>query len=96
MNGYRHIVVVDIEHTCTDDGSTPPEARETIEIGAALIDTTSLQVVDEFSRLVRPATHPKLSQFCTELTGITQTELYVADPCPNVFANFINWLPRRF
>lgn len=93
INGYRHIVVVDIEHSCTEDGSIPPEARETIEIGAVRIDTHSLQVVDEFSCLIRPVIHPKLSQFCIELTGIKQAELDVAAHFSEVFANFINWLP---
>lgn len=93
MNGYRHIVVVDIEHTCTMDGSIPPEERETIEIGAVLIDTCSLQLVDKFSRFIRPVIHPELSQFCIELTGIKQTELDVAAHFPEVFAHFIDWLP---
>lgn len=93
INGYRHIVVVDIEHTCTEDGSIPPEARETIEIGAVIIDTHSSQIVDEFSCLIRPVIHPKLSQFCIELTGIKQSELDVAAHFSEVFANFINWLP---
>lgn len=93
INDYRHIVVVDIEHTCAMDGSIPPEERETIEIGAVLIDACSLQIIDEFSELIRPITHPKLSQFCTELTGITQAELDVAAHFPEVFALFIDWLP---
>ena len=93
INGYGHIVVVDIEHTCAMGGSIPPEERETIEIGAVLIDTCSLQIVDEFNELIRPITHPKLSQFCTELTGITQSELDVAAHFPEVFAHFIDWLP---
>ncbi|MEQ2355288.1 exonuclease domain-containing protein [Pseudoalteromonas piscicida] len=93
INDYRHIVVVDIEHTCAMGGSIPPEERETIEIGAVLIDTCSLQIIDEFSELIRPITHPKLSQFCTELTGITQAELDVAAYFPEVFAHFIDWLP---
>jgi inhibitor of KinA sporulation pathway (predicted exonuclease)/plasmid maintenance system antidote protein VapI len=93
MNGNRHIVVVDIEHTCAMGGSIPPEERETIEIGAVLIDTCSLQIIDEFSELIRPITHPKLSQFCTELTGITQGELDVAAHFSEVFAHFIDWLP---
>ncbi|MFY8351631.1 exonuclease domain-containing protein [Pseudoalteromonas sp. SSM20] len=93
INDYRHIVVVDIEHTCAMDGSIPPEERETIEIGAVLLDTCSLQIIDEFSCLIRPVIHPKLSKFCTELTGITQSELDVAEPFPKLFANFIDWLP---
>ena len=75
LNDYGHIVIVDIEHTCRMDGLIPPKERETIEIGAVLIDTHSLQVVDEFNSLIRPVIHPKLSKFCKELTGITQTEL---------------------
>lgn len=94
INDYRHIVVVDIEHTCEMDGSISPEERETIEIGAVLIDTCSLQIVDEFNELIRPITHPEISQFCIELTGITQTELNVAAHFPDVFSNFINWLPN--
>lgn len=93
IDNYRHIVVVDIEHSCTMDGSIPSEERETIEIGAVIIDTHSLQVVDEFSCLIRPVIHPKLSQFCIELTGIKQADLDVAAHFSEVFANFINWLP---
>lgn len=94
LNSYRYIVVVDIEHSCTEDGIIPPEERETIEIGAVLIDTCSLQPVDEFSYLIRPVTHPEISQFCTELTGIKQVELDVAAQFPEVFADFISWLPN--
>ena len=93
INCSRHIVVVDIEHTCAMDGSIPPEERETIEIGAVLIDTCSLQIIDEFSELIRPITHPEISQFCTELTGITQAELDGVAHFPEVYSNFIDWLP---
>ncbi|WP_348708298.1 3'-5' exonuclease [uncultured Pseudoalteromonas sp.] len=89
INVYRHIAVVGIEHTCTEDG----EKRETIEIGAVLVDMRSLQVVDEFSCLIRPVIHPKLSQFCTELTGIKQAKLNIAAHFPEAFVHFINWLP---
>jgi len=34
--------------------------------------TSNLQVVDEFRSFVRPSWRPILSNFCTELTGITQ------------------------
>lgn len=32
----------------------------------------TLEVVDEFQSFVRPTWRPRLSAFCTELTGITQ------------------------
>ena len=31
-----------------------------------------LVIVDEFRRFVRPTWRPKLSKYCTDLTGITQ------------------------
>jgi 3'-5' exoribonuclease 1 len=31
-----------------------------------------LEIVDEFRSFVKPTWRPQLSQFCTDLTGITQ------------------------
>lgn len=33
---------------------------------------SKLEIVDEFTTFVKPTWRPKLSSFCTELTGITQ------------------------
>lgn len=44
----RYVVVLDIEHTCTEDGSIPSQDREIIEVGAVLIDCKILEVVDEY------------------------------------------------
>lgn len=93
MNQY--IVIVDIEHTCTEDGSIPPEEREVIEIGAVMLELKSLTVIDEFSSLIRPVRNPIVSQFCTELTGIRQAELDNAESFPSVFDAFLGWLPSK-
>jgi hypothetical protein len=37
-------------------------------------------VVDEYRVYVKPVVHPKLSAFCTELTGITQAQVDAAEP----------------
>lgn len=44
-NNYRYILVLDIEHTCTEDGSIPPNEREIIEIGAALVCTQTFCIL---------------------------------------------------
>jgi len=49
---HEHIVILDIEHTCTEDGSIPREERETIEICAVIVDTKSLKVIDQYSALI--------------------------------------------
>lgn len=95
IRSHEYIVIVDIEHTCTEDGSIPPDEREIIEIGAVLVETKSLAVIDEYSSLIRPVRHPKVSEFCTQLTGIKQLELDNAESFPHVFKRFVNWLSAR-
>lgn len=93
QNSLERVVVLDIEHTCTNDDSIAREERETIELGALLIDTKQFQVLDEFQSLVRPIRHPVISEFCAELTGIKQSELKKSEPFQKVFKDFLNWLP---
>ena len=47
--------------------------QEIIELSCVVVDTSSLQLLGPaFQRYVRPDQHPQLTEFCTELTGITQ------------------------
>ncbi|WP_462163179.1 3'-5' exonuclease [Pseudoalteromonas xiamenensis] len=89
--GYEYIVIVDVEHTCTEDFSIPPNEREIIELGAVLVDIESSKIIDEYCALVRPLRHPIISNFCKELTGITQSELDKAESFKTVFADFYDW-----
>lgn len=91
---YDFMMIVDIEHTCTHDGSIPPEEREIIEFGAVVVDIKSLEIIDDFSALVKPLRHPKISNFCSQLTGITQSELDNSNNFKTVFSNFLNWYPK--
>jgi inhibitor of KinA sporulation pathway (predicted exonuclease) len=85
-------VVLDLEATCWQKG-TRPDRMETIEIGAVRLDPdTFLPQEDTFSRFVRPTVEPELSEFCTELTGITQTDVNSAGTFPEVFRDFMAWL----
>ncbi len=65
-------LVVDLEATCDDLGAVPRHESEIIEIGAVLVDHTSLQPIAELVLFVRPIVHPQLTPFCTRLTSITQ------------------------
>jgi len=95
QNSLERVVVLDIEHTCTNNNSIPREERETIEIGAVLIDTKQCHVIDEFQSLIRPIRHRVISDFCTELTGIKQSELDKSEPFQKIFKDFLNWLPSE-
>ena len=88
---WDYILVVDFEATCVEP--TPADfIPEIIEFPVVLIDVTKQQVVGEFHRFVKPVRNPKLSAFCTELTGIDQETVDNAREITEVVAQFDAWL----
>ncbi len=78
MTSNRHsrpYLVIDLEATCDDLGSIPREQTEIIEIGAVLVDATTLAPTAEWQTFVRPIRHEQLTPFCTRLTSITQAQV---------------------
>lgn len=73
---FDKIVVIDIEATCWAPGQEPPsgEKSEIIEIGGCTVDLETLEVSDKVSLLCRPQIS-SVSQYCTELTTLTQERL---------------------
>jgi len=78
MPSPSNYLVIDLEATCSEDGSIPREETETIEIGAVLVDAESFASMREFQSFVRPIRHPLLTPFCTKLTTITQADVDAA------------------
>src|SRR5262249_41245325 len=62
------------------------------EIGAVVQSTWNYEVEAEFSSFVRPVRHPELTDFCTELTGITQNEVDTAPGFPEALAAMTRWM----
>ena len=58
---------------------------ETIEIGAVLVDMTTLEATDEFQSFIKPIRHPELTPFCTALTSISQSMVDSAPSFPVAF-----------
>ncbi|RWS15901.1 exoribonuclease 1-like protein [Dinothrombium tinctorium] len=87
---YEIICVVDYEATC-DKETCRDLIQEIIEFPAFLVDVRTKEIVGSFHEFVRPQVNPKLSQFCTELTGITQEMVDRADTFPVVLDRFENW-----
>jgi inhibitor of KinA sporulation pathway (predicted exonuclease) len=77
VSDTAQFLVVDLEATCADDGSVPPEAMEIIEIGAVWA-TQDGSVIDQFQVFVRPLVQPTLTPFCISLTGIRQAYVSAA------------------
>src|SRR5512135_1491403 len=85
-------LIVDVEATCADDGSIPAEEMETIEIGPVMLDGELLEAVGEFQTFAKPARHPTLSRFCTELTSIRQADVDAAPGFSAAAEAFAAWL----
>jgi 3'-5' exoribonuclease 1 len=94
LNKYQHILVVDLEATCCDSQTIPRHQMETIEIGAVMVDTASLKIVDEFQTFIKPIRHPILTEFCNQLTSITQSQVNTAPTFPEAIKLWQPWLSQ--
>ena len=68
------ILVVDIEATCWPGPTPEGQQSEIIEIGVCPLDVVTGDLLEKRSILVRPE-RSKVSEFCTELTGLTQKQV---------------------
>lgn len=62
------------------------------EIGAALLNLRSGLIESEFHEFVRPKERPNLSEYCINLTRITQELINRQDTFTIVYPRFIEWL----
>ena len=75
-------LIIDFEATC-DDPKPNDIVGEIIEFGVVLADE-NWDYVDEFQSFVKPVQDPILTEFCTELTTITQQDVDSAPLFPEV------------
>lgn len=81
-------IIYDLEATCWEGIRGE---REVIEIGAVKVDETR-QIISTFDSFIRPVVHPELSEFCIELTSITQQDVDHSPFFREVIPHFRNWL----
>ena len=87
MTQPEQYLVVDLEATCDAKGF-PRAERETIEIGAVLVDAQTFAIQEEFQSFIQPVRHPHLTDYCTQLTGIQQGTVDAAQGFSDVFSRF--------
>ncbi|KAJ8287070.1 hypothetical protein GJAV_G00046690 [Gymnothorax javanicus] len=91
---YDYICVVDFEATCEE--SNPPDyLHEIIEFPMVLLNTHTLEIEDTFQEYVKPERNSKLSDFCVQLTGITQEMVDKADSFSCVLQRAVTWLQEK-
>jgi inhibitor of KinA sporulation pathway (predicted exonuclease) len=87
-----YYLLIDLEATCSNDGSLPRHEMEIIEIGAVMQNAKTFEVVSEFQTFICPIRHPLLTAFCTELTTITQADVDQAPRFPVAMAAMQKWM----
>lgn len=88
---FDYVVVIDFEATCI--GRDNDEfCQEIIQFPAVIVDVKTMTIKDEFCEYVKPVVNPKLSDYCTNLTGITQDLVDNAMEFDEVLQRFQEWL----
>jgi 3'-5' exoribonuclease 1 len=87
-----YYLIVDVEATCSNEGAVPRHEMEIIEIGAVVQSSRTFEIESEFQTFVRPVRHPRLTAFCTELTGIGQHEIADAPLYPAALETMKKWM----
>ncbi|KAI1233787.1 hypothetical protein IHE44_0004234, partial [Lamprotornis superbus] len=64
------------------------------EFPAVLLNTSTGVIESEFHMYVQPQEHPILSEFCTELTGITQNQVDEGVPLNICLSQFLKWIQK--
>lgn len=88
------ILVIDLEATCCDQGTIPPDQMEIIEVGAVWAKPNG-EIIETFQRFVKPLERPKLTSFCRSLTHIEQDSIDAA-PCWPMVAAELSEFSRRY
>lgn len=68
------VYIVDVEATCWKEKRPDAQISEVIQVGIVEFDLLSGNISSKVSHNIRPE-YSKVSEFCTELTGITVEEL---------------------
>lgn len=89
----QRLVVLDFEATCDNKPTKLPQ--KIIEFPAVVVCAKTGQRIgtSEFHEYVNP--HQPLSQFCNDLTGITQAQVDAGDPIEVVFLRHLEWLHEQ-
>lgn len=89
---FSKLLVLDFEATCDSEKFSPPEI---IEFPVVVFDTATLRIEEEFHQYVRPTVNPRLTPFCTQLTGIQQEWVDKSSTFPEVMTEFDRWLRSK-
>ncbi|XP_039260145.1 ERI1 exoribonuclease 3-like [Styela clava] len=90
---YDYFIVLDFEATC--ERSKLTYDQEIIEFPAFKVNSSTYQIEECFHSFVRPTIQPILSEFCMQLTGITQFQVDDKPTLKEVMQLFDIWMEKH-
>ncbi|CAJ0953729.1 unnamed protein product, partial [Mesorhabditis belari] len=94
QQNFDYFLILDFEATCQDGEKIKP-CQEIIEFPVILLDGQTFEEVARFHRYVQPTVCPKLTPFCTDLTGISQEMVDNQPEILEVLQEFDDWFNER-
>ncbi|KXJ73942.1 hypothetical protein RP20_CCG014703 [Aedes albopictus] len=99
---FQYLIIIDFEATCwSAEDAQKWRKNEIIEFPAVLLNLSNGQIESEFRQYVMPIENPRLSEFCTQLTGIRQDQVEGGVPlhtCLSLFDSSVaigGWFCRK-
>ncbi|CAH1795256.1 unnamed protein product [Owenia fusiformis] len=89
---FQYLIVIDFESTCWENSKY--RSQEIIEFPAVLLNTLTGKIENEFHYYVMPQEQPTLSDFCKNLTGISQAMVEDGIPLSMCLNRFNHWLTK--
>lgn len=91
---FKYMCVMDFEATC-DESVFGSYQHEIIEFPVVLVNLAGASIAGEFHSYVRPTENTELTEFCRQLTGITQEQVDAAPTLPEVLQSFDEWMSEK-
>lgn len=88
---FKYLIVIDFEATCFEKPFNRNK-QEIIEFPACLLNLETGAIEKEFHKYLRPIEIPELSDYCKNLTGITQETVDEGELFPDVMEDFRKWV----
>ncbi|KAK6121556.1 hypothetical protein DH2020_044701 [Rehmannia glutinosa] len=93
FQNFEYFVVMDFEATCDKD--KPPFPQEIIEFPSVVVGSATGQLEACFQTYVRPTCNRILTDFCKDLTGIQQVQVYIYIYIFDLWVRLINYVCRQ-
>ncbi|KAF5729333.1 hypothetical protein HS088_TW21G01498 [Tripterygium wilfordii] len=90
---FQYFVVIDFEATC--DKEKNPHPQEIIEFPSVIVNSMNGQLEACFQTYVRPTCNQRLSDFCTDLTGIQQIQADRGVTLSEALLTHDKWLEKK-